>query len=193
MYTLCKLDVGTRLKNKCSWAPTLIYAPSIVNESMPVWNFFFSGCDGDKDTPSDGMIYAVSTTGSIEGPYVDMPGVAQQYNHAFTSWQLPNGTRMSFRNNVLPFTPLFSVGLERATADGGRSFGGPWAYDNNSIPFPCGPENPVVTRSADERWYYAVYDALEQIPAEPTVNGPSDAVRRRQTRHQFSIAFPLLF
>ena len=175
MYTLCNLEVGKGLPNKCSWAPTLIYAPSIINDSKPVWNMFYSACDGAKDTPRDGMVYAVSASDSIEGPYVDVPGVAQMYNHAFTSWQLSNGTRMSFRNNVLPFTPLFSVGLERATADDGKSFGGPWAYDNNSIPFPCGPENPVVTRSADNNWYYAVYDALEQIPNETTVNGSSPA------------------
>ena len=34
--------------------------------------------------------------------------------------------------------------------DGGKTLGGPWAYDNNSVPFPCGPENPIVTRSMPE-------------------------------------------
>merc|ERR1712196_493983 len=88
------------------------------------------------------------------------------FSHAFTTWQLPNGTYMSFRNNV-PGARSFSVGLERAIADHGATLGGPWAYDNNSVPFPCGPENPIVSRSVDKKWYYAVYDALEQVP-EPS-------------------------
>jgi hypothetical protein len=29
-----------------------------------------------------------------------------------------------------------------------------WAYDNNTVPFPCGPENPIVSRSTDGKWWY---------------------------------------
>ena len=170
MHTLCKLDAGQGLKNGASWAPTLILAPSTVNGTKPVWNFFYSACEAPKDHPGDGIVHAVSTTDSIEGPYVDLPGtlvpgtgVVMPFSHAFTTWQLPNGTYMSFRNNV-PGARSFSVGLERAIADQGRTLGGPWAYDNNSVPFPCGPENPIVSRSMDKKWWYAVYDALEQIP-----------------------------
>ena len=100
---------------------------------------------------------------------------------AFTTWKLPNGSYYSFRNNV-PGARDFSVGLERATVDGGRTLGGPrtgvwtedgagWAYDNNSVPFPCGPENPIVSKSSDGKWYYAVYDALEQVPNDGSKKG----------------------
>eukprot|EP00038_Savillea_parva_P022509 m.37790 g.37790 ORF g.37790 m.37790 type:complete len:234 (+) comp5581_c0_seq1:1-702(+) len=109
-------------------------------------------------------------TDSIEGPYVDLPsslvpgtGVVMPMSHAFTTWQLPNGTYMSFRNNV-PGASDFSVGLERAIANRGTALGGPWAYNGNAVPFPCGPENPIVSRSTNKQWYYAVYDALEQVP-----------------------------
>jgi hypothetical protein len=171
MYTHCKLDAGKGLKNLCAWAPTLVYAPSTVNGSKPVWNFFYSGCEAPRNKPGDGIVHAVSTTDSMEGPYVDLPGtlvpgtgMVMPFSHAFTTWQLPNGTYMSFRNNVPGKEPFFSVGLERAIANDGKTLGGPWAYNNNSVPFPCGPENPIVSRSTDKQWYYAVYDALEQVP-----------------------------
>lgn len=179
MHSLCKLDAGKGLQNLCSWAPTLVFAPSSANGSKPVWNFFYSGCEAPKNIAGDGIVHAVSTTDSIEGPYVDLPGilvpgtgVIMPYSHAFTTWQLPNGTYMSFRNNV-PGAASFSVGLERAIANEGKTLGGPWAYDNNSVPFPCGPENPIVSRSTDKQWYYAVYDALEQTPlANDRQTGP---------------------
>jgi hypothetical protein len=88
-------------------------------------------------------------------------------SHAFSTWQLPNGTYMSFKNNV-PGAASFSVGLERAISNDGKTLGGPWAYDNNSVPFPCGPENPIVSRSSDKQWYYTVYDALFQEPFKST-------------------------
>ena len=50
-----------------------------------------------------------------------------------------------------------------------KSVGGTWVYPgNNSVPFRFGPENPQVASSTDERWYYSVYDALEQTPQGPT-------------------------
>jgi hypothetical protein len=99
------------------------------------------------------------------------------FSHSFTTWKLRNGTYMSFRNNVPTARVLpsgrkdFSVGLARAIADRGRTFGGTWAYDNNTVPFPCGPENPIVSSSSDGKWYYAVYDALEQLPVR--LNDPA--------------------
>jgi hypothetical protein len=188
MHTLCKLDAGEGLLNGCSWAPTLVYAPSVVNGSKPVWNLFYSACEDlngapspdpshPKDKPGDGIVHAVSTTQSMRGPYIDVPstivpgsGVVMPFSHAFTTWQLHNGTYMSFRNNAPTATmlpsgrPDFSVGLERAIANEGKNLGGPWSYDNNTVPFPCGPENPIVSTSSDGQWYYAVYDALEQLP-----------------------------
>jgi hypothetical protein len=188
MHTLCKLPAGEGLPNACSWAPTLVHASSIVNGSTPVWNLFYSACEDlggapspdprhPKDKPGDGIVHSVSTTASMHGPYVDVPssivpgsGVVVPFSHAFTTWRLPNGTYMSFRNNaptatILPSgRPDFSVGLERAIANGGTTLGGPWAYNNNTVPFPCGPENPIVSVSSDGQWYYAVYDALEQLP-----------------------------
>lgn len=186
MHTLCNKDAGKGLKNVCSWAPTLEFAPSAANGSKPVWNFFYSACDAPKNHQGDGIVHAVSVSDSLEGPYVDVPGtlapgtgVVMPFSHAFTTWQLSNGSYMSFRNNV-PGATDFSVGLERALADNGRTLGGPWAYDNNSVPFPCGPENPIVTKSSDKQWYYAVYDALEQIPvgAEQPSKGCTDPSKR---------------
>ena len=112
----------------------------------------------------------LSTTDDMKGPYVDLPsklvsgsGVELPFTHAFTTWKLRNGSYYSFRNNAPSARMVssgradFSVGLERATVNGGRTLGGPpvggnsedwagWAYDNNSVPFPCGPENPIVSR-----------------------------------------------
>ena len=110
MFTLCKLDAGKGLVNGCSWAPTLVYAPSIVNGSKPVWNLFYSACEDvpspshpdpahGKDKPGDGIVHAVSATDSIRGPYVDVPspivpgsGVIEPFSHSFTTWRLRNGT-----------------------------------------------------------------------------------------------------
>lgn len=188
MYTLCKLDAGKGLVNGCSWAPTLVHAPSTVNGSTPVWNLFYSACEDTpspshpdpphgKNKPGDGIVHAVSTTDSMRGPYVDVPspivpgsGVVVPFSHSFTTWKLRNGTYMSFRNNaptarVLPSGRTdFSIGLQRTIANGGKTLGGLWAYDNNTVPLPCGPENPIVSSSSDGNWYYVVYDALEQLP-----------------------------
>jgi len=127
MHTLCNLTAGEGLRNAASWAPTLVFAPSIANGSKPVWNFFYSAGEAPKNAPGDGIVHAVSTTESMEGPYVDLPsatvpasGVEIQSSHAFTAWQLPNGTYMSFRNNV-PGAKDFSVGLERAVEDQARA------------------------------------------------------------------------
>ena len=79
-----------------------------------------------------------------------------------------SGSWAGFRNNV-PGAKSFSVGMIYASQDGGRSVGGTWIYpDKNSVPFRFGPENPQVASSTDERWYYSVYDALEQTPQGPT-------------------------
>ena len=192
MYTHCKLPEGKGLNNSCSWAPTLVFAPSRTNGSKSVWNLLYSACEDvggapsadpshPKDKPGDGIVHAVSTTDSLHGPYVDIQstivagsGVVMPYSHAFTTWKLRNGTFMSFRNNapgaaILPSGRRdFSVGLERAIADQGTTLGGPWGYDNNTVKFPCGPENPIVSSSSDGQWYYAVYDALEQLPLSDT-------------------------
>lgn len=123
-------------------------------------------------------------------------GVELPFTHAFTTWQLPNGSFYSFRNQspnartVSGGRADFSVGLERATVDGGRTLGGPrvgvnaldgagWAYDNNTVPFPCGPENPIVSRSTDGKWWYAVYDALEQMPNDGSKKGSCSDYRSR--------------
>jgi len=163
MYKLCHLDAGKGLKNGAAWAPTLVFAPSMANGSKPVWNLFYHAGYAPKGHPGDGIRHAVSVTDGMEGPYVDLPGVVAPFSHAFTIWQLSNGSYMSFRNNV-PGARDFSVGLERAIPDNGKTLGGAFAYDKNFVPFPCGPENPIVTRSSDNKWFYAVYDALEQIP-----------------------------
>lgn len=209
MHTRCNMSTGQGLPNACAWAPTLVFAPSIANGSKPVWNMFYSACEDvggapspdpklPKDKPGDGVVHAVSTTASMEGPYVDLlpgklvPGssVELPFTHAFTTWKLRNGSYYSFRNNV-PGASSFSVGLERATVDGGRTLGGPrvggrsedgagWAYDNNSVAFPCGPENPIVSRSTDGKWWYAVYDALEQVPNDGTKKGSCTEPRARK-------------
>jgi len=165
MYSECQLDEGRGLKNKWSWAPTLLFGPSTANGTEPVWNFFYSGGEAARFKPGDGILHAVSTTASIEGPYVDL-GLVSQPSHSFNAWRLPNGTYMSFRNNVPGFKE-FSIGLERI----GSVLGARTVYDNNSVPFPCGPENPIVSRSADGQWYYAVYDALEQLPVASRQGG----------------------
>ena len=110
MYTLCNMTTENGLPNACSWAPTLVFAPSIANGSKPVWNMFYSACEDvggapspdpklPKDKPGDGMVHAVSTTTSMEGPYVDLPGnlvpgsgVELPFTHAFTTWKLRNGS-----------------------------------------------------------------------------------------------------
>ena len=99
-------------------------------------------------------------------------------SHAFAAWQLRNGSWAGFRIKV-PGTKSFSVGMISASEDNGRSVGGTWRYpDNNDVPFRFGPENPQVASSADERWFYSVYDALEQAPQGPTTAAPTDQDER---------------
>ena len=108
--------------NYVTWTPTLLHAPSSVNGSNAVWNFFYSSKQdrgGDKDVPwglkYNGISWAVSTTDSIEGPYVDVrgagtDGVVVNNSHSFSAWRLRNGTYAGFRNNV-PGAKSFSNGL----------------------------------------------------------------------------------
>ena len=181
MYTVCKDEAGKGKKNTCSWATTLIFAQSGVNGSTPVWNLFYSAGEAGRFQPGDGIAHAVSTTDNIAGPYVDLPGtfvpgtgVVVPDTHAFAAWKLRNGSWVGFRNNV-PGMHTFSVGLIASTGDGGRTVGGTWRYsDNNSVPFRFGPENPQVSASTDGRWYYSVYDALEQPPQGGVENGHSN-------------------
>ena len=150
MHSMCNLTAGKGLPNACSWAPTLVFAPSSANGSRPVWNLYYSACEDvggapspdpklPKDRPGDGMVHAVSTTESMAGPYVDLPGklvpgsgVEIPFTHAFTTWKLRNGSYYSFRNNV-PGARSFSVGLKRATVDGGRTLGGPRVGGRHSL------------------------------------------------------------
>ena len=206
MYSVCKDEAGKGVKNNVVWAPTLVFAPSGANGSTAVWNLFYHAGEAGRFQPGDGVVHAVSTTGSIEGPYTELPGTAVPgkdcvvcNSHAFAAWKLRNGSWVGFRNNVPGVSPAtvgpshrgrltptvcceqaksFSVGLIAATEDGGRSVGGTWRYpDNNSVPFRFGPENPQVASSHDNRFYFAVYDALEQPPTggadTPTEDAPS--------------------
>jgi hypothetical protein len=186
MYTVCKDQAGNGSKNSVVWAPTLLFAPSGANGSKEVWNFFYHGGEAGRFQPGDGIVHAVSTTDSIEGPYVELPGTAYPGkdvvvpdSHAFAAWKLRNGSFVGFRNNV-PGAKSFSVGLISATEEGGRSVGGTWRYENNnSVPFRFGPENPQVARSPGGsrcKWFFAVYDALEQTPAtSDTVARPAQS------------------
>jgi hypothetical protein len=100
-------------KNFVTWAPTLIHAPSSVNESgKDVWNFFYSSNQNAhyRDNAFNGITWAVSTTDSMLGPYVDVVGennsalppggegvinVAVNETHSFSAWKLRNGSWVS--------------------------------------------------------------------------------------------------
>ena len=168
-----------------TWAPTLIHAPSSVNASgKAVWNFFYSSNQNSHkgDQASNGITWAVSTTESMLGPYVDVGGVggtalppggegvtniAVNSSHSFSAWKLRNGSWAGFKNN-LPGAKSFSAGLIVPAGDPTVP-GGPWkpagpnlASGSNCSAGMCyGPENPVVTTmSTDGKHYLAVYDAL---------------------------------
>ena len=171
--------------NYVTWTPALLHAPSSANGSAAVWNLFYSSKQdraGDKDVPwglkYNGISWAVSTTGSIEGPYVDVvgagaDGVVVNDSHSFSAWRLRNGSYAGFRNNVRG-APSFSNGLivpvDPATPGGEWRDAGPniGVQDGSYVPgkaFRWGPENAYVLPSADGRWYFSVYDALRQPPA----------------------------
>ena len=174
--------------NYVTWTPNLLLAPSSTNASSgPVWNLFYSSKQdraGDKDVPwglkYNGISWAVSTTESIEGPYVDVvgagaDGVVVNDSHSFSAWQLRNGSYAGFRNNV-PGAESFSNGLivpvDPATPGGEWRDAGPnnGVQDGSHVPgkgFRWAPENPYVLPSADGKWYHAVYDALRQPPTPP--------------------------
>ena len=88
-----------------TWAPTLVYAPSSVNASgKDVWNLFYSSNQNSHmgDHAFNGITWAVSTTESMLGPYVDVPSskngatlpaggegvvnVAVNESHSFSAW-----------------------------------------------------------------------------------------------------------
>ena len=48
MHSVCNLTAGKGLPNACSWAPTLVFAPSTANGSKPVWHLFYSACEENK-------------------------------------------------------------------------------------------------------------------------------------------------
>jgi hypothetical protein len=170
MYSVCKDMAAKNNKNSVAWATTLVFAPSGANGSKAVWNLFNHGGEAGRFQPGDGIVHSVSTTESIEGPYVELIGTAipgkdvvVPDSHAFAAWELRNGSWAGFRNNV-PGAKSFSVGMIYASGPSG-SVGGTWRYpDNNSVPFRFGPENPQVASSYDKKWYYSVYDALTQTP-----------------------------
>ena len=126
MQTLCKNAPDYQpCKRKCgpsccagtdsnpsfvTWAPTLIHAPSSVNESgKSVWNLFYSSNQNTHmgDKAFNGITWAVSTTDSMLGPYVDVAGkngsalpagaegvvnIAVNSSHSFSAWKLRNGS-----------------------------------------------------------------------------------------------------
>jgi hypothetical protein len=80
---LCRLPCGDSCCSGTSenpsfvtWAPTLIFAPSSVNGSgeKDVWNLFYSSNQNTHvgDDSFNGITWAVSTTDSMLGPYVDV-------------------------------------------------------------------------------------------------------------------------
>jgi hypothetical protein len=161
-----------------------------VNASgKDVWNLFFSSNQNSHmgDRAFNGITWAVSTTESMLGPYVDVVGkngsalpaggegvlnVAVNESHSFSAWKLRNGSWAGFSNNV-PGAKSFSAALMVPAADptvpGGawRGVGPNLASGSDcSSGFCYAPENPLVTTmSTDQKYYLAVYDALEQPPA----------------------------
>ena len=192
--------------NYVTWAPTLVRAPSSVNSSSSssssssslVWNLFYSSKQdrtGDKDLPwgikSNGISWAVSTTDSMLGPYVDVIGVGSEQgvvvdaSHSFSAWRLRNGSYAGFRNNV-PGASSFSAGLIAPVADGGRTPGAVWrdagpdiaVQDDQGSGLRWAPENPVVMGlSSDGAWYYAAYDALRQPAKKPDLRNFAESGR----------------
>jgi len=170
-----------------TWAPTLLHAASSVNTTK-VWQLFYSSNQNSHygDQALNGITWAVSTTDSMMGPYVDVVGrngtelppggegvrnIAVNASHSFSAWQLRNGSWAGFRNNI-PGAKSFSAGLIVPAGDPAIP-GGAWRQAGPNLAsgsdcdggFCYAPENPVVTTmSTDGRYYLAVYDALEQPP-----------------------------
>ena len=113
----------------------------IADPKMHLTFDFWVACKAGRFQPGDGIVHAVSTTSSITGPYVDL-NLSLPDSHAFSLWQLPNKTFMSFRNSKclklhmqsttirtcakanlrvlradVPGAQSFSVGLNRAVAN----------------------------------------------------------------------------
>lgn len=172
-----------------TWAPTLIHAPSSVNASgKDVWNLFYSSNQNSHmgDNAFNGITWAVSTTESMLGPYIDVVGkngsaltaggegvlnIAVNDSHSFSAWKLRNGSWAGFSNNV-PGAKSFSAALIVPAGDPSVP-GGAWkpagpnlaSGSDCSNGFCYAPENPVVTTmSTDKKYFLAVYDALEQPP-----------------------------
>ena len=138
------------------------------------------------DQAFNGITWAVSTTESMLGPYVDVVGnngsalpvggegvlnIAVNESHSFSAWKLRNGSWAGFANNVpgaKSFSAALIVPLGDATVPGGawKRAGPDLASGKDcSNGFCYAPENPVVTTmSTDKNYYLAVYDALEQPP-----------------------------
>jgi len=112
-----------------TWAPTLVHAPSSANDSKPVWNMFYSSNQNSHmgDKAFNGITWAVSTTDSMEGPYVDVIGknntalpagaegvlnVAVNDTHAFSAWTLPNGV-----SSAAPFAPSSEASKQLGCAE----------------------------------------------------------------------------
>ena len=184
-----------------TWAPQLIKGQSSVNESgKDVWNLFYSSNQNSHmgDKAFNGITWAVSTSDSMEGPYVDVVGknnsalpagaegvlnVAVNDSHAFSAWKLRNGSWAGFKNNI-PGAHSFSAGLIVPAGDPTVP-GGAWKLAGPNLAsgsdcragFCYAPENPTVTTmSSDGKFYLTVYDALEQPPVPEGGLSPSAAV-----------------
>ena len=189
MYTSCAktktpYPANENDTNFVTWAPTLVKAPSSVNKSRDVWNLFYSSNQNSHhgDKAFNGMTWAVSTTDSMEGPYVAVPpnaalpagaegitNVAVTGSHSFSAWRLANGTWAGFRNNI-PGAKSFSAGLivpvEPTVPGGAWRPAGPNLASGSDCDagFCFAPENPVVTtKTMDGKYYLAVYDALHKL------------------------------
>lgn len=168
--------------NFVTWTPQLLHANSVVNTSgQDVWQLFYSS-NQERDGKFNGISWAVSTTDSIAGPYVDVyelpdgtelpQAVVVNYSHSFAAWTLPNGSWIGMKNNI-PGAASFSAGLiapvDRASP------GGVWVpigpniahYNGSNTGLGWAPENPYITAAANGQGYYAVFDALYQPAADP--------------------------
>jgi hypothetical protein len=119
------------------------------------------------DDSFNGITWAVSTTESMLGPYVDVVGrngsalpaggegvinIAVNGSHSFSAWRLRNGSWAGFGNNV-PGAKSFSAALIVPAAGDPTVPGGPWKAAGPNLAsgsdcsngFCYAPENPVVT------------------------------------------------
>jgi len=153
------------------WSPMPIY-----NDDEQRWNLFYVAYSCEPNTITqfrnnyDGHIWrAVSETGTINGPYVDMSVVMQpdddsgdweglQGVDSFFPYQTADGTWLAFYGSAntesLPIR-AWLVGLAR-----GESLAGPWTRMHDASPVKIEEtfiENPVVTQLRDDLWI-ALYD-----------------------------------